>query len=73
MRIKTLEQAEEVVASSSQLDWYGWDIVHQLQDDNAEYDIHGTYDRGTGKWFKRISYPYVNGTGWDIPNTLIKG
>lgn len=73
MRIKTLEQAEEIVTSSPQLDWHGWDIIYKVQDDNAEYDVNGSYDRGVGKWFKRISYPYVNGAGWDIPNTLIKG
>lgn len=73
MKITTLEQAENVVNNNSGLSWDGWEIVYKVQDDGAEYDVRGAYDRGTGKWYKRISYPYVNGTGWDIPSTLIKG
>jgi hypothetical protein len=72
MQIQTLEDAEAIVQSNSNLSWDGWTIVHSVQDDSAEYDVSGAYDRRVGKWFRRISYP-VNGTGWDIPKSLLKG
>ena len=73
MQIQTLDEAEVVVQNSKNLSWDGWTIIHSVQDDSAEYDTSGAYDRGVGKWFGRISYPYINGTGWDIPKSLLKG
>ena len=73
MKITDLADAEKIVQNNAHLGWDGWQIIYKVQDDDAQYDIRGSYDRGTGKWYKRISYPYINGTGWDIPNTLIKG
>jgi hypothetical protein len=73
MKIQTLDEAENIVSKSKNLSWDGWNIVHKVRDDSAEYDASGSYDRSLGKWFRRVSYPYINGTGWDIPNSLIKG
>ena len=73
MKIQNLDEAEAIVANSKSLSWEGWDIIHLTQDNSAEYDVRGVYDKGVGKWFRRISYPYINGTGWDIPNSLLRG
>lgn len=73
MKIQNLDEAETIVSNSNNLMWEGWNIIHKVQDDSAEYDVRGAYDRSVGKWFRRISYPYINGTGWDIPNSLLKG
>lgn len=73
MIIQNLDDAEVIVSNTRNLSWEGWNIVHKVQDDSAEYDVHGVYDRRVEKWFRRISYPYINGTGWDIPNSLLKG
>jgi len=72
MPIQTLEEAENIVSSNKNLSWEGWDIVHKVRDDSAEYDVRGSFDRSVGKWFRRIAFPYVNGTGWDIPKSLLK-
>jgi hypothetical protein len=70
--IQNLEQAEEVVNNHPQLTWVGWTIAHLTQDDGAEYTRHGVYNKKEGKWFRRISYPYISGTGWVLPNSLFK-
>lgn len=72
MEINDLQIAEDIVKANPQLSWVGWTIVHSVQDDAAEYDYRGYYDRNKEKWFRRISYPFVDGTGWVLPDSLIK-
>jgi hypothetical protein len=72
MQISSLEVANQVVSKNPDLDWNGWEIVHDVQDDSAEYSTEGIFKRVTGKWYRRISYPFIEGTGWDIPSTLIR-
>lgn len=73
MVIKNLDDAEVIVDNNPNLSWDGWTIIHKVQDDSAEYDIRGSYDREVGKWFRRIPYQYVDNTGWVVPNSLSKG
>lgn len=72
MVIKSLSDAEDIVNSISSLSWDGWTIVHKVQDDSAEYDVRGSYDREVGKWFRRIPYPCIENTGWVVPDSLLK-
>ncbi len=73
MVIKNLDDAEIMVNNHPNLSWDGWTIIHKIQDDSAEYDIRGSYDKKAGKWFRRIPYQYVDDMGWVVPNSLSKG
>jgi len=72
MKIMSLNDAESFVDSHNKLSWDGWTIIQDIQDSDAEYRNDGVYNRETGKWYRRIQYPYIDGTGWELPDSLTK-
>ena len=72
MILASLNEAEAFVSKNKKVKWDGWIIIQDIQDDNAEYLMSGVYNRETGKWYRRIQYPYVDGTGWELPDSLTK-
>lgn len=69
MIIRTLEDAESFVKDHSSFYWDGWDIVHVVQDDYAEYLASGFFDKESGKWYNRSIYRYSD-SGWNIPDSV---
>lgn len=70
MKITDIDEMEKIVAKNPNLSWDGWDVVHHVQDDYAEYNMFGSFNKNLGKWFKTVRYSCDEG-GWDIPNSVI--
>lgn len=70
MLIDSLEQMEIIVNKNPQLRWTGWDIEHLVEDDYAEYLQIGTYDRSSGKWYRKSVY-HCTEKGWEIPESVV--
>ena len=67
MFITSLSEMEQIVASRSDLDWEGWDVVRYKKADNAQFDPAGVFRNG--QWYKRYTFPITEG-GWSLPNSI---
>jgi hypothetical protein len=70
MLISDIHVMEEIVANNENLHWDGWNVVHVVEDDSAQYDNAGYYNRDNAKWYRKKSYS-PDGIGWDIPDAVI--
>ena len=65
MNIKTLEQMENIVNTSSNLKWEGWNVVHISKSNSAMFKTNGVFIDGS--WYVKTVYsPDQN--GWTISN-----
>lgn len=71
MIIKTVEEAEEFVSRTPNFSWDGWNIVHSVQDDYAEYLLVGVFNKDDGRWYRRTVFPCVD-QGWEIPDSVAR-
>lgn len=67
MLVTSLEEMESIVASRSDLEWDGWNIVKFTASPNAMYSPDGVFYRG--KWMKKKVFPLTE-DGWYLPNTI---
>lgn len=70
MKVTDLNEAEKIVANNPNLSWEGWDIIHLVQDDYAEYLHTGLMDKQSKKWYKKTIIS-CNADGWNIPDSVI--
>lgn len=70
MKISELNEAEKIVDKNPSLSWDGWDIVHIVQDDYAEFLHIGFFDKETNLWYKKFIFECGH-DGWDIPDSVI--
>lgn len=67
--VKSLAEAEKIVAKNPQLSWRGWDIVHSRKDTEAFRKVTGAFDGE--KWInKTVISPTRD--GWAIPREYIR-
>lgn len=72
MKIPDLDTAETVVSKNPELSWDGWNVVQKTQDDSAQFNVNGVYDRITGKWYIKKTYSLDCDEGcWTIPDEAI--
>lgn len=71
MIIQTIEEAEKFVNNTKNFKWDGWNIIHIIQDDYAEYLPVGFFNQEDRKWYKKTVY-YCGENGWEIPDAVIK-
>lgn len=69
MKIKSLEQMEDIVKRNRQLRWDGWDVIKLQQHPGAWSKPHGAYIKG--KWHFREVYP-ITESGWVLPDNLVR-
>lgn len=67
MLVTSLEEMEQIVASRSDLEWDGWDIVKYYNSSNAFYSKEGAFHNG--EWLKKKVYPLTE-EGWHLPNHI---
>lgn len=70
MIIDNLDQMHAIVQDSKTLKWDGWSVLSLVEDDFAEYLPSGSYDRTTGKWYKKTVF-HCTEKGWDIPESVM--
>lgn len=70
MKITDIQEMEKIVANNPNLSWDGWEVVYSKQDDYAEYNMSGSFNKNLGKWFSTVRYA-CGEDGWDIPNSVI--
>lgn len=70
MIIKTTSEADKLVNENPNFSWDGWNIVYKVQDDYAEYQLFGVFNREDGKWYRKIVFP-CNEDGWIIPDSAL--
>ena len=68
MKIKSLEQMEELVKKNRELIWDGWTVVHSYQSDKARTSKFGR--RVNNKWHLQRRFE-LSRDGWDIPKRFI--
>jgi hypothetical protein len=69
MKIKKIEDAENLIKNNKFLFWSGWDIVSLLEDPNAYMNINGIFKDNV--WYKKETYS-LEEYGWDIPSKFIE-
>lgn len=70
MLISNMEEMENIVKSSKNLTWSGWDVIYLRQDDYAEFHLDGYFDNQSSKWYRKSVYS-CGENGWDIPDSVI--
>lgn len=70
MKIASLDEAERIVNSNPSLSWDGWNIVHTVEDDYAEFLHVGVFDKSSEKWYKRTVFT-CDKDGWLLPDSVI--
>ena len=66
MLVTDLSQMEQIVKSSHNLFWDGWDVVQYKKSDRAQFEKNGAFFRNS--WHKKSVFP-ITETGWEIPST----
>ena len=69
MLVNTLEQAEQIVAKHSFLEWDGWNIIRYTPDPAGFYARDGVWHNE--RWQRKTCYE-LNRQGWHLPHTLVK-
>ena len=70
MKISDMQEMDEIVKASKSLSWDGWDVVHIVQDDSAEFLPTGTFDKLTLQWYKKTVFTCTE-EGWEIPESVM--
>jgi hypothetical protein len=70
MIVSDQNDVENIVNKNPDLSWDGWDVVHLVQDDYAEYLLIGVFDNSTRQWYKKTTYPCTD-KGWDLPESVM--
>lgn len=70
MIISDQNDAEEIVNKNPNLSWDGWNIVHLIQDDYAEFLPIGFFNKSTKQWYRKKIYPCTE-QGWDLPESVM--
>jgi hypothetical protein len=70
MIISEQSSAEDIVNKNPNLSWDGWNIVHRVQDDYAEYLPVGVFDNLTLQWYRQTVYPCTE-MGWELPESVM--
>lgn len=70
MIVSNQNDAEEIVSKNSSLSWDGWDIIHLVKDDYAEYLHVGFFDKSTMQWYRKTIYQCID-QGWDLPESVM--
>jgi hypothetical protein len=65
--VTSLEKMEEIVRSSSNLKWIGWDVVKHTPSNNAMFVKNGAIIDGV--WSEVNTFPATE-HGWEIPNSI---
>jgi hypothetical protein len=68
MKIKSLEEMENIVSKNSNLFWEGWDVYTKIKEDGF-YSNEGFYDNNSWLVKKKFSF---NGEFWEIPDRFVK-
>ena len=68
MKIKTVEQMENIVKNNNSLFWDGWSVINKYKSDKARTSKYGKFINGTWYMTKRFE-PNID--GWDIPERFI--
>jgi len=69
MKIKKIEDAENLIKNNKLLFWSGWDIVALFEDPSAYMNINGIFKDNV--WYKKETYS-LEEYGWDIPSKFIE-
>lgn len=69
MLINDLSKMEEIVESSQNLGWNGWDVVKYTPSYSAMFTKDAVYRNGS--WYKTKTFP-ITEKGWNIPNSIGK-
>jgi hypothetical protein len=67
MLITSLEDMENIVASRTDLEWDGWNVVKYTKSSDAMFSRDGIYKNG--KWCNKKTFP-ITEEGWFLPNSL---
>jgi hypothetical protein len=70
MLISNIQDMERIVEEVPHLHWDGWDVIHIVQDDYAEYLPIGFYNRATKMWYRKEVYR-PDKFGWEIPSAVM--
>ena len=70
MLISDIHVMEEIIAKNENLHWDGWNVVRSIEDDSAQYQACGYYNKVLGKWYRKETY-FLDGIGWDIPDAVV--
>jgi hypothetical protein len=70
MLISDIKEMDKIVSQNDDLHWDGWNVVRVVQDDYAEYQSVGFYNRAMGKWYRRDIYQ-LDVLGWEIPDSVV--
>lgn len=70
MLVNNLDNMGKIVDSSESLQWDGWDVIHLVKSDNAEYDKNGFFDKESNQWYEKKVYA-CGENGWEIPDGLV--
>lgn len=69
MLVNNLSKMEDIVRSSNDLEWDGWDVVKYTPSYNAMFSKDGAYR--DGQWYKKKIFPLTE-SGWNLPNSIGK-
>ncbi len=70
MKIKSLEEMEEIVSKNHSLFWDGWTVVNKYKSDKAKTSKYGVFINN--KWYMTVRFE-PNRDGWDIPERFVMG
>jgi len=68
MLVTNLEKMENLVSSSKDLGWSGWDVVKYRKGLGAQFDSSGVFK--DGGWFYTKTY-ILKESGWSIPRHVL--
>lgn len=67
--IRDLEEMEQIVASSNNLEWDGWDVIHYSKARSSFFKPGAVFHDGEWHTARR----YVPGrNGWEVPRSLVQ-
>lgn len=69
MLVNDLNKMENIVNSSHELEWDGWDVVKYTPSNNAMFAKDGVYKNG--QWYKKKVFPLTE-NGWSLPDRIGK-
>jgi hypothetical protein len=69
MLVNNLDEMENIVLSSKDLEWDGWDVVRYTPSHSGMFSKDGAYKNG--QWHKKKVFPLTE-NGWNLPNSIGK-
>jgi hypothetical protein len=70
MIVSDADQMDAIVQKNEKLSWDGWNVVHLVKDDYAEFLSVGIFDKKSSQWYRKTIYQCTE-MGWNIPESVM--